>query len=194
MYGCVYEGCSEQGGKDERVTAVLLAGGMNLLQRKSQVINHSATMAEDLLRYVDAVGWLVVQNQATAHQMCSAMCVLPWSCTQPVTYHNCIAWGGLWEAERKARAQLTFFFLLFVLYPPTPHFPPPTPWCCILMRKYLVQAQAVIFGYQGWCWLPNLHFLTCQSCMGPLSLHCQHLRVHLKRILKTLTHVHESRY
>lgn len=55
------------------------------------------------------LAWLAAQNQATAHQMCSAVCVLPWLCTQPITYHNCIAWGGLWEAERKARAQLTFF-------------------------------------------------------------------------------------
>lgn len=56
MYARVDEGCAKQGGKDERVTAVLLARGMNLLQRKSQVINHSVTMEEGWLRNVDGVG------------------------------------------------------------------------------------------------------------------------------------------
>lgn len=52
----VDEGCTKQGGKDERVTAVLLGRGMKLLQRKSEVINYSVTMAESWLRNVDGVG------------------------------------------------------------------------------------------------------------------------------------------
>lgn len=145
LYVCMC-GWRLQGGKDERVTTVLLERGMNPLQRKSEVINHSVTMAEGWLGNVVVVGWLTAQNEATANQMCSAACVLPLLCVQPVAYPNCIFWNGLWEAEVKARAQITFFHFT-VLYPHTPHFPCPTPLCCILMRKFLVQTQAILFGY-----------------------------------------------
>lgn len=66
-------------------------------------------MAEGSLRNVDAVGWLAAQSRTTVCQMCWDVCVLPRLCMQPVAYRNCVAWGGLWEAEKKARAQLTFF-------------------------------------------------------------------------------------
>lgn len=56
VYARVDEGCAKRGGKDERVTAVLLGRGMNLLQRKSEVINHSVTVAKGWLRNVDGVG------------------------------------------------------------------------------------------------------------------------------------------
>lgn len=98
-----------QGGRGKRVTTVLLGRGMSVLQRKNEVINHSVTMAEGWLRNVDVVGWLTTQNQATANQMCSAVCVLPLLCAQPVAYPNCIAWSGLWESEGKTRAWNIFF-------------------------------------------------------------------------------------
>lgn len=70
-------------------------------------------MAEGWLRRLDAVGWLATQKTGNCSpDVLSCMRATP-VCTQPLTYHNCIAWGGLWEAERKARAELTF--LLFAV-------------------------------------------------------------------------------
>lgn len=184
MYARVDEGCAKQGGKDERVTAVLLARGMNLLQRKSQVINHSVTMEEGWLRNVDGVGWLAAQNEATANQMCSAVCVLPLLCAQPVAYPNCIAWSGLWEAEGKARAQLTFFHFTVCFISSHSSF--------ASSYTLVLHTEEKIFGSDpgSYFWLLRLVLAAQPTLSNLLILHCQHLGVHLKKYSENKIYTH----
>lgn len=154
---------------------------MNLLQRKSEVINHSVTMAEGWLRNVDGVGWLSAQTQATALQMCSAVCVLPPRCAQPVADPNCTAGRGLWEAEEKARAQLTFFHFAVCFISSHSSF--------FSSYTLVLHTDEKILGADtgSYFWLLRL-VLAAQPTLSNLPelhravvLHCQHLGVYFKK-------------